>query len=56
MNLEQDLAWIGDVGGFVEGTSIFGLGGGIVNTTDDEQAATDAVSKLQQCDRASRAR
>ena len=48
LNLEQDLAWIGDVGGFVEGTSIFGLGGGIVITTDDEQAATDAVAKLQQ--------
>jgi hypothetical protein len=48
LNLEQDLAWIGDVGGFVEGTSIFGLGGGIVITTDDEQAATDAVGKLQQ--------
>ena len=39
LNLEEDLAWIGDVGGFVEGTSIFGLGGGIVITTDDEQAA-----------------
>ncbi len=48
LNLEQDLAWIGDVGGFVEGTSIFGLGGGMVITTDDEQAATDAVAKLQQ--------
>ena len=31
LNLEQDLAWIGDVGGFVEGTSIFGLGGGLVD-------------------------
>ncbi len=41
LNLEQDLAWIGDVGGFVEGTSIFGLGAGIVITTDDEQAATE---------------
>ncbi len=48
LNLEQDLAWIGDVGGFVEGTSIFGLGGGMVVTTDDQQAAEDAVAKLQQ--------
>jgi hypothetical protein len=48
LNLEQDLAWIGDVGGFVEGTSIFGLGGGLVVTTDDQQAAEDAVAKVQQ--------
>jgi hypothetical protein len=48
LNLEEDLAWIGDVGGFVEGTSIFGLGGGLVVTTDDQQAAEDAVSKVQQ--------
>ena len=48
LNLEQDLAWIGDVGGFVEGASIFGLGGGLVVTTDDQQAAEDAVTKLQQ--------
>ncbi|MFN8114010.1 MAG: DUF3352 domain-containing protein [Solirubrobacterales bacterium] len=48
LNLEEDLAWIGDVGGFVEGTSIFGLGGGLVVTTDDEQAAQDAVTKVQQ--------
>ncbi|HKQ18029.1 MAG TPA: DUF3352 domain-containing protein [Solirubrobacterales bacterium] len=47
LNLEQDLAWIGDVGGFVQGTSIFGLGGGLVITTDDTQAAEGAVSKLQ---------
>ncbi len=47
LNLEQDLAWIGDVGGFVQGTSIFGLGGGVVITTDDQGAAEDAVAKLQ---------
>jgi hypothetical protein len=47
LNLEQDLGWIGDLGGFVEGTSVFGLGGGLVITTDDEGAAKDAVSKLQ---------
>jgi len=48
LNLEEDLAWIGDVGGFVEGTSIFGLGAGMVITTDDMSGAEDAVSKLQQ--------
>jgi Protein of unknown function (DUF3352) len=47
LNLEEDLAWIGDVGGFVEGTSIFGLGAGVVITTDDEQAATNAVDKVR---------
>jgi hypothetical protein len=47
LDLERDLGWIGDVGGFVEGTSIFGLGGGLVITTDDQGAAEDAVAKLQ---------
>ncbi len=51
LNLEQDLGWIGDVGGFVQGTSIFGLGGGVVITTDDTKAAEDAVAKVQRCDR-----
>jgi len=47
LDLERDLGWIGDVGGFIEGTSIFGLGGGLVITTDDQGAAEDAVAKLQ---------
>jgi Protein of unknown function (DUF3352) len=47
IDLERDVAWIGDVGGFIEGTSIFGLGAGAVVTTDDEQAANDAVGKIQ---------
>lgn len=47
LNLEQDVAWIGDIGGFVEGASVFGLGGGLVITTDDSQAAEGAVEKLQ---------
>ena len=51
LNLEQDLAWIGDVGGFVEGTSIFGLGGGLVITTDDQGAAEDAVGEAPAGDR-----
>ncbi len=36
INLKTDLASIGDVGGFVEGSSILGLGGGIVMETSDE--------------------
>lgn len=47
IDLEKDVAWIGDVGGFIEGTSIFGLGAGAVITTDDEQAADDAIANVQ---------
>jgi Protein of unknown function (DUF3352) len=47
LNLEEDVTWIGDVGGFIQGTSIFGLGGGLVITTDDPKAAEGAVAKLQ---------
>jgi hypothetical protein len=47
LNLEEDLGWIGDVGGFIEGTQIIGLGGGLVITTDDQGAAEDAVAKVQ---------
>lgn len=46
LDIEQDLQWIGDVGGFVQGTSIFGLGGGLVIETDDEQAASEAIDGL----------
>lgn len=46
LDLQQDLQWIGDVGGFVQGTSILGLGGGLVIETDDEQAASDALDGL----------
>ena len=45
-DIEQDLTWIGDVGGFVAGTSIFGLGGGLVIETDDEAAASAALDDL----------
>ena len=47
VDLAKDLAWIGDVGGFVQGTSIFGLGGGLVLEATDEAAASDALGKLQ---------
>ena len=46
LDIERDIAWIGDVGGFVQGTSIFGLGGGLVIETDDEAAATEAIDSL----------
>ncbi len=48
LDLTKDLDWIGDVSGFMQGTSILGgLGGGMIITTDDEGAAKDAVSSLQ---------
>ena len=43
----KDFAWIGDVGGFIEGTSIFGLGGGLVIEATDEDAASRALDKVQ---------
>jgi hypothetical protein len=48
LDLGSDLNWMGDAGGFVEGSSVLGLGGGLVLETDDEQAATDAVDKVEQ--------
>jgi hypothetical protein len=48
IDLSADLAWIGDAGGFVEGSSILGLGGGLVIEANDEQKATDTVDKLEQ--------
>jgi hypothetical protein len=47
IDLKTDLAWIGDAGGFVEGSSVFGLGGGLVLETNDEQAASASIDKLQ---------
>jgi uncharacterized protein DUF3352 len=47
IDLKTDLAWIGDAGGFVEGSSVFGLGGGLVLESNDDQAATDSIDKLE---------
>ena len=46
INVEQDLEWIGDVGGFVQGASLLGVGGGLVLETDDEQAASESIDNL----------
>jgi hypothetical protein len=48
LDLSTDLAWIGDAGGFIEGTSVLGLGGGLVLEADDEQKAQDTVDKIEQ--------
>jgi Protein of unknown function (DUF3352) len=39
--------WAGDVGGFVGGTSLFGLGGALVVETSDEQASAQTLAKLR---------
>lgn len=48
LDIERDFAWIGDLGGFVQGSSLLGLGGGLVIEATDEAAAGRAVGKLQQ--------
>jgi hypothetical protein len=39
--------WAGDVGGFVRGTSLFGIGGALVVETRDEQASAHTLGELQ---------
>ena len=39
--------WAGDVGGFVRGTSLFGLGGALVLESRDEQASARTLDDLQ---------
>jgi hypothetical protein len=39
--------WAGDIGGFVSGTSLFGLGGALVIGTNDEQASAQTLEGLQ---------
>ncbi len=47
LDLETDFNWLGSVGGFVQGTSIFGLGGGLVIESTDDEAASATVDKLE---------
>ena len=47
INLEKDLGWIGDAGAFFEGTSVLGVGAGVVAESNDDKAATAALDKLQ---------
>jgi hypothetical protein len=43
----QITGWAGDFGGFVAGTSLFGLGGALVLETSDEQASAGTLDRLQ---------
>jgi Protein of unknown function (DUF3352) len=48
MDLQQDvLSWMGDVGVFVQGTSLPTLSGGVVIETTDPEASRLAVKKLE---------
>jgi hypothetical protein len=43
----QVTRWAGDIGGFVGGTSLFGLSGALVLETSDEQASAQTLDQLQ---------
>jgi hypothetical protein len=47
LDLATDFEWIGDTGGFVQGTSLLDIGGGLVIETDDPQQATATLAKLR---------
>jgi hypothetical protein len=47
LDLSVDFNWIGDAGGFVQGSSVLGLGAGLVLESTDDDAATAAIGKLQ---------
>lgn len=47
LDIARDFRWAGDVALFIQGTSLFELGAGLVIETADQQAATDAVEKLR---------
>jgi uncharacterized protein DUF3352 len=44
---DQVSRWAGDLGGFITGTSLFGLGGALVLETDDEQASASTLDRLR---------
>jgi Protein of unknown function (DUF3352) len=43
----QITRWVGDIGGFAGGTSLFGLSGALVLETSDEQASIQTLDRLQ---------
>ena len=47
LDLSADFNWIGDAGGFVQGSSVLGLGAGLVLDSNDDDAAKAAIGKLQ---------
>ncbi len=47
LDLSSDFDWMGDGGGFVEGSSLFGLGGALVIEATDEEGASSALEKIR---------
>lgn len=47
LDLGKDLGWIGDAGMFLEGTDLFGLGGALVFDSNDDEAASAALDKIE---------
>jgi hypothetical protein len=45
--VSQVTGWAGDIGGFVGGTSLFGLSGALVLETSDEQASARTLDQLR---------
>ncbi len=47
LDITKDFGWIGDVGGFLQGSSPLDIGGGLVIQTDNPQQATVTLAKLR---------
>ena len=47
LDLETDFNWIGNFGAFAQGTSILGIGAGVVIESSDDEAAAATVDKLE---------
>ncbi len=47
LDVSQISKWAGDLGAYVRGTSLFGLGGALVVQTSDEQASAETLNQLQ---------
>lgn len=48
LDLERDLGWIGSSSLFIEGSSLFGLGGGVLIEATDTDDASNALDKLRE--------
>jgi Protein of unknown function (DUF3352) len=47
VDLGEIFSWMGDVSGYVRGTSIFGLGAAVIVETSDEEATLDTLDQLR---------
>jgi hypothetical protein len=47
LDVSQISKWAGDLGAYVRGTSLFGLGGALVVETSDEQASAETLDQLR---------